>query len=176
MGRPGRVVSDFVLMDGVGATLMNMGLAGIACVIYILLIRGDFSGPVVGAVLTVFGFSAFGVHLRNFLPPLVGVYLSTFLTVYQPDTPGIQLAAIFAAGLAPIAGQFGIFVGILAGFFHAVVAMCTSQIYGGLNLYNNGFSAGWVAIFIVPVVESFMQNYKRERGKGSKDARRKKDC
>ncbi len=176
MGRPGRVVSDFVLMDGVGATLMNMGLAGIACVIYILLIRGDFSGPVVGAVLTVFGFSAFGVHLRNFLPPLVGVYLSTFLTVYQPDTPGIQLAAIFAAGLAPIAGQFGIFVGILAGFFHAVVAMCTSQIYGGLNLYNNGFSAGWVAIFIVPVVESFMQNYKRKRGKGSKDARRKKDC
>lgn len=175
MGRPGRAVSDFVLMDGVGATLMNMGFVGIACVVYIMLIGGDFSGPVVGAILTVFGFSAFGIHIRNFLPPLIGVYLSTFLTIYKPDTPSVQLAALFSAGLAPIAGQFGIAAGLVSGFFHAVVAMCTSQIYGGLNLYNNGFSAGWVAIFMVPVLESLRQNYKRERGKGGNGSRGKEN-
>ena len=38
--------------------------------------------------------------------------------------------------------------------------------YGGLNLYNNGFSAGWVAIIIVPVVESFMRHFEdRKRRK-----------
>lgn len=165
MRHPGRAVADFVLMDGAGATLMNMGLVGIVCVSYILLVGGDFSGPVVGAILTVFGFAAFGVHIRNYLPVLAGVYLSTFLTIYTPDTPGIQLAAIFAAGLAPIAGQFGIIAGMIAGFLHAVIVMCTAQMYGGLNLYNNGFSAGWVAIFMVPVVESFMKHFKERKRK-----------
>ncbi len=163
MGRPGRAVADFVLMDGAGATLMNMGLVGIVCELYILLVGGDFSGPIVGAVLAVFGFSAFGVHIKNYLPVLAGVYLSTFFTVFSPDTPGIQLAAVFSAGLAPIAGQFGVLAGMIAGFLHAAVVMCTGQMYGGLNLYNNGFSAGWVAIIMVPVIESFMKHFKERK-------------
>ena len=41
--------------------------------------------------------------------------------------------------------------------------MCTSQMYGGLNLYNNGFSAGWVAIIMVPVIESILMEYERRK-------------
>ena len=163
MSRPGRAVTDFVLMDGAGPALMNMGLVGMVCEGYILLTGGDFSGPVVGAILTVFGFAAFGVHIKNYLPVLAGVYISTFFTVFSPDTPGIQLAAVFAAGLSPVAGQFGIAAGLIAGFLHAAVVMCTGQMYGGLNLYNNGFSAGWVAIIMVPVTESFMKHFKERK-------------
>lgn len=163
--RPGRAVSDFVLLDGAGPTLMNMGLVGTVCVTYIVLAGGDFSGPVVGSILAMFGFAAFGVHVRNYLPVLAGVYLSTFLSVFTPDTPGIQLAAIFAAGLAPIAGQFGVVAGVVAGFLHSAIVMCTAPMYGGLNLYNNGFSAGWVAIVMIPVVESFMKHFYERRGK-----------
>lgn len=165
MRRPGRAVSDFVLLDGAGPTLINMGLVGIVCETYIILIGGDFSGPVVGSILAMFGFAAFGVHVRNYLPVLAGVYLSTFLSVFTPDTPGIQLAAIFAAGLAPIAGQFGVVAGVIAGFLHSAIVMCTAPMYGGLNLYNNGFSAGWVAIVMIPVVESFMKHFYERRGK-----------
>lgn len=164
MKHPGRAVADFVMMDGAGVTLVNMGMIGIICVTYILLVGGDFSGPVAGAILAAFGFAAFGVHARNYLPVLAGVFLSTFATRFEPDTPGIQLAAVFAVGLAPIAGQFGITAGIIAGFLHSAIVMCTSQMYGGLNLYNNGFSAGWVAIIMVPVIESFMKHfYERKR-------------
>lgn len=164
MKHPGRAVADFVMMDGAGVTLVNMGMIGIICVTYILLVGGDFSGPVAGAILAAFGFAAFGVHARNYLPVLAGVFLSTFATRFEPDTPGIQLAAVFAVGLAPIAGQFGITAGIIAGFLHSAIVMCTSQMYGGLNLYNNGFSAGWVAIIMVPVMESFMKHfYERKR-------------
>ena len=166
MKHSGRVVTDFVLMNGVSATLMNMGIIGIVSMTYIILIGGDLSGPVVGGILTAFGFSAFGVHIRNFLPVLLGVYLSTFITQFHADTPGIQLAAIFAVGLAPIAGQFGVLAGIFAGFLHAIIVMYTSEMYGGLNLYNNGFSAGWVAILMVPVMESFKRHL-NERKKGS---------
>lgn len=160
---PGRAVADFVLMDGAGPTLMNMGLVGILCECYILLTGGDFSGPVVGAMLAVFGFSAFGVHVRNYFPVLAGVYISTFFTIFSPNTPSIQLAAIFSAGLSPIAGQFGVVAGIMAGILHASMVVCTTSMYGGLNLYNNGFSAGWVAVILVPVIESFMKHFKERK-------------
>lgn len=161
--RPGRAVTDFVLMDGASPTMMNMGLVGIICTTYILLIGGDFSGPVVGAILMAFGFSAFGAHVKNYLPVLAGVYLFTFVSQYNPTTPGIQLAAIFGVGLSPIAGQFGIIAGILAGMLHSAIAMCTARFYGGLNLYNNGFSAGWVAIFLIPMLESIISNYRNRK-------------
>ncbi len=165
LSRPGRAVSDFILMDGAGPALMNMGLMGAVCTTYILLIGGDFSGPVVGAIMMVFGFSAFGAHVKNYLPVLLGVWLFTFVSRYEPTTPGIQLAAIFGIGLSPIAGQFGIPAGILAGILHSAVAMCTAQIYGGLNLYNNGFSAGWVAVVLVPALESFIKRYNSRKRK-----------
>ena len=162
---PGRAVADFVLMEGVGNTLMNMAMVGAVCETYIYLIGGDLSGPVVGAILTAFGFAAFGAHVKNYVPVLLGVYLSTYLNQFTPETPGVQLAAIFAVGLGPIAGRFGVIAGILAGMLHVAIATCTSQMYGGLNLYNNGFSAGWVAIIMVPVLESFMLEYKNRKRK-----------
>lgn len=162
---PGRAVADFVLMDGSGPTLMNMALVGSICLTYILLIGGDLSGPVLGGIWMAFGFAAFGAHVKNYLPILAGVFLSTFISRYDVRTPGIQLAALFGVGLAPIAGQFGAAAGILAGILHSAIVMCTSQMYGGLNLYNNGFSAGFVAIFMVPSIESFMQHYELRKGK-----------
>lgn len=169
--RPGRAVTDFVVMDGVGPTMMNMGLVGAICTTYILLIGGDFSGPVIGSVLMAYGFAAFGAHVKNYIPVLLGVYLFTCLSRHEPTAPGIQLAAIFGVGLAPIAGQFGFFAGILTGMVHSAVVMCTADMYGGLNLYNNGFSAGWVAIFMVPALESLKKNIgdKRKVRKMRKD-------
>lgn len=168
MRHPGRVVSDFVLMEGVPATLVNMGIVGILCTTYILLIGGDLSGPVVGAILTAFGFAAFGVHARNYLPVLLGVFLSTFMNHMVPTTPGLQMGAVFAAGLAPVAGQFGIPAGIIAGMLHAAVVVCTSSLYGGLNLYNSGFSTGLVAIVLVPALESFLKGYQTKKERKNK--------
>lgn len=164
---PGRAVADFPLMEGTGSTLMNMALVGTICTAYICLVGGDFSGPVVGAILSAFGFAAFGAHVKNYVPILGGVFLSTFLTRFETTTPGMQLAAVFAVGLSPIAGQFGPLAGVLAGMLHAVIVMCTAQMYGGLNLYNNGFSAGWVAIIMVPALESFIREA-RNRTKPSR--------
>jgi flagellar biosynthesis protein FlhB len=107
----------------------------------------------------VFGFAAFGAHLRNYLPVLLGVYLSTFFSQYAPNDAGMLIAAFFVVGIAPIAGQFGPIWGIISGMLHSCIVMCTSTMYGGLNLYNNGFSCGWVAIVMIPIIESFMRGY-----------------
>ena len=166
MRHPGRAIADFVIMDGPGATLMNMAVVGILAETYILLIGGDLSGPVQGAVFMAFGYGAFGAHIKNYFPVLCGVFFSCFLTQYLPTTPGIQIAAVFCIGLSPIAGQFGPMAGIAAGFLHSAIVMYTSQMYGGLNLYNNGFSCGWVAIIMVPLIESFMSRFEHRRSSG----------
>lgn len=160
MKHPGRAVADFALMNGAGTTLINMGIMGCICTSYILLVGGDLCGPVVGAILTAFGFAAFGAHPKNYLPVLAGIYIGTFFNHMLPTTPGIQMGAIFAVGLSPIAGQFGIVAGMLAGMLHGAVVVCTSELYGGLNLYNNGFSTGLVAIILVPILESFIKGFK----------------
>lgn len=165
MRHPGRAVADFVLMDGAGSTFVNMSLVGFAGLIYIFFIDGDLSGPVVGAMLTAFGFAAFGAHPKNYLPILFGVYLSTFFNKFGATTPALQLAAMFAVGVAPIAGQFGVVAGLFAGALHVAIVTCTSSMYGGLNLYNNGFSCGWVAIFMVPLLESFIKRYELKKMK-----------
>ncbi len=170
---PGRAVADFVLMDGEGATLINMGLVAITGLTYIQATNGDLSGPVVGSIFTAFGFAAFGAHIKNYIPVLAGVFLYAFISHYQIAAPSSQLAALFAVGLGPIAGQFGVLAGIVAGMLHLAVVMCTSEMYGGLNLYNNGFSAGWVAVFMVPVVESLVRNYEDRKHKKSRKTNRK---
>ena len=163
MKHPGRSIADFVIMDGPGVTLMNMAIIGFVVETYVLLIGGDLSGPVQGAVLMVFGYGAFGAHLKNYLPVLAGVLISCLFTQYAPTTPGILIASVFCVGLAPIAGQFGVLSGIVAGILHAAIVMYSSQLYGGLNLYNNGFSCGWVAIIMVPIIESFMSRFEHRR-------------
>ena len=168
MRHPGRAVADFVLMDGAPTALVNMGIIGILCTTYIVLVGGDLSGPVVGAILTAFGFAAFGAHAKNYLPVLAGVFLSTFINHMQPTTPGIQMGAVFAVGLSPIAGQFGIPAGIIAGMLHAAVVVCSSSLYGGLNLYNNGFSTGLVAIVLVPTLESFIKGFQTKKERKNK--------
>lgn len=164
MRHPGRAVADFVMMDGRGNTLMNMGLMGILAEAYIICIDGDLSGPILGCILTLFGFSAFGAHIRNYLPVLAGVILATFFMVPNLTDERMQIAALLVVGAAPIAGEFGVLAGVISGMLHVAIVMSTSQMYGGLNLYNNGFSTGWVAIFMVPFLESFMERFgKRDK-------------
>ena len=159
---PGRAIADFVMMDGRGNTLMNMGLMGMVVEVYILCIGGDLSGPVLGSILTLFGFSAFGAHIKNYLPVLAGVVLATLFMTPDLTDERMQIAAVLVVGVAPIAGEFGVIAGLISGMLHVAIVMCTSQMYGGLNLYNNGFSTGWVAIFMVPFLESFMKRFGRK--------------
>ena len=74
------------------------------------------------------------------------------------------LALLFSTTLAPIAGEFGILCGVLAGFLHASVALNVGIVYGGMNLYNNGFAGGIVAMFLVPVIQSIRDRRARAKG------------
>ncbi len=149
---PGRAPSDFIAMAGFGATLANMGLTGMIGVIYVLAIGGDLNGPVIGAILCIVGFSAYGKHPRNIVPIMAGVFIASLAKPWSASDPSAQLAALFGTTLAPIAGRFGWGWGLVAGFVHSSAAMSVGPLHAGLNLYNNGFAAGIVASVLVPVI------------------------
>ena len=71
-------------------------------------------------------------------------------------------AVLFCTGLAPIAGQFGVFWGMVAGFLHMTIVQNTSILHGGMNLYNNGFAAGLVCVLLLPIIEALRSRSKEE--------------
>lgn len=156
----GRAPSDYLRMFGAGPVLVNMGINGLLGMGYIVLVNGDLNGPTVGGILTLMGFSAFGKHARNILPVMLGVYLGAYGMHLSPDYPTLQLAGLFGTTLAPISGHFGWPFGILAGFIHASLVLQTGGPVAGLNLYNNGFSGGLIAIVLYPVLTAVLRHRK----------------
>ncbi|WP_066457882.1 MULTISPECIES: DUF1576 domain-containing protein [Anaerotruncus] len=153
----GRAVADFVLLDDYPVTLINMGIVGAFATVYVLVVGGSLNGPTIGGILSICGFGAFGKHLRNIIPVMAGVVLSSFFMVWRLSDPDVLLAALFSTGLAPIAGQFGWKWGVIAGVVHASVVLNVGFLHGGLNLYNNGFAAGLVCIVLIPLIEALQK-------------------
>ena len=92
------------------------------------------------------------------------MWLASQLKIWSITDPSSSLALLLSTTLAPIAGEFGVLAGILAGFLHSSVALNVGIVYGGMNLYNNGFAGGLVAIFLVPVIQSIMDRRARAKG------------
>ncbi|MEL4894868.1 DUF1576 domain-containing protein [Crocosphaera sp. Alani8] len=150
----GQAPTDFIALVGFGPTLVNMGLCGLIGLIYILLVKADLNGPTMAGLFTIIGFAAFGKHPKNIIPIMMGIFLGTLTrSVNANEAPSI-LAALFGTSLAPIAGKFGWFLGVLAGLIHSSAVLSVGIPKAGLNLYNNGFVAGIVATVMVPVIIS----------------------
>lgn len=159
----GQLVADFFDLYGYGITLLNMGVMGIIFTTYILLIGGELSGPVVGGILTVVGFSSFGKHPKNTIPILVGARLAVLLNIYDENSASSLMIMLFGTNLAPICGKYGFIAGTIAGFVHVAVVSNLAYLHGGLNLYNNGFAGGFVAATLVPLYDSIILAYKRRK-------------
>ena len=65
--------TDYYKTEGGSATLINMGVNGLASMIILVALGGELNGPTIGSIFTVVGFSATGKHLRNILPVMAGV-------------------------------------------------------------------------------------------------------
>lgn len=68
----GQAPSVLVDLAGLDTALLNIGLAGLLAMAYILAIDGDISGPVIAGLLFAAGFGAFGKHPFNIMPVILG--------------------------------------------------------------------------------------------------------
>lgn len=170
---------NFIQQFGFGTSLINMGVIGLASCLYVDLTSvGQLNGPVYACIFTAAGFAAAGVTIREFIPTLAGVALSSFLGgginallvggnfldggLLRMGSRSMLLAAIFSCGLAPVVGTFGWLAGVFVGMVHSFLVPLTGSLHGWMSLYNNGFSMGIIVVFIFPMY-SRLKIGKRER-------------
>lgn len=147
----GRLVTDFYLLYGHNA-YFNMGIMGMLGTAATLLLGAELNGVTLAGIFTMMGFGAFGKHLRNAIPVMAGAIIFAYINEAPPTEPANICAILFCTGLAPVAGQYGWFWGLVAGMLHCTIVSHVGLLTGGLNLYNNGFAAGFVALVLVPVI------------------------
>lgn len=153
----GRTVTDFTYLLGYGLTFMNMGAMGMMSVLLVTILHGTINGPVLAAIFTVVGFSAFGKHFKNSTPVILGVLIAAIYLKLDLSSTAVIISILFSTTIAPISGTYGPVVGVLAGVLHLAVVTNIGVVHGGINLYNNGFSGGLVAGFLVPIVDAFIK-------------------
>lgn len=157
----GRLPSDFADRISTRGALLNSGLMGLLYWCMMLVIGAPFNGPVLGGLFTIMGFSFFGKHPKNTIPVVIGILLAILLFDKNMLAPAPLLAILFGTALAPLAGEFGPVIGIVAGFLHMVLVERTGVWHGGMDLYNNGFAAGLTATLIVSIIDWYKSQSNR---------------
>ena len=176
---------DFTDKFGMPLCLINIAIYGFAILVYLNVIfvlpsvwttlpaGVGFTGATAGIVFAALTFAADGQHIRNVLPIVVG-YVSLFaITViiclavgadipWTLSTQAYINGLAFATGLCPIAGRYGFKYGIIAGMMSAVICSVTSAMHGGFVLYNGGFTAGLTALILIPVLDYYHVEPKRD--------------
>lgn len=148
----GRTMTDYYLIYK-NTAFFNMGILGMLCLGYILIIDGDLNGAVIALLLCVVAFGSLGKHVLNIVPIIIGVIIGVSFKKTPLNTPIILLTTLGSTTLAPIAGQFGFIAGIISGFIHLTLMINIGHLSGGINLYNNGFIGGIVAITLLPIID-----------------------
>jgi hypothetical protein len=134
---------------------INMAVLMVFATSIVLALGADLNGPTLAGILTMTGFGSLGKHVKNVAPIVIGAIISAYANRWDPTAPANILAILFSSGLAPFAGAFGPIWGLIAGFIHVNIAVYVGDLNGGLNLYNNGFAACFVVMFLLPIVSIF---------------------
>jgi hypothetical protein len=152
---PGNLPTDFYKDFGLAATLFNVGTIGLLSLFLVIALNFPLSGPMVAGIFTFMAFGSYGKHIRNALPVITGLILASAIPGFSLINLGPSIAVFFVTALAPVAGKFGLFYGLLAGFLHLLIAPQALALQGGFDLYNNGFTAGLVAGIVVVIAQQF---------------------
>ena len=156
---PARLVSDFVAVEGVGATLFNVVAVGFLGYFFLLLNGLEITGAALAALFTMMGFAFFGKTLFNCIPIMAGVSLSALIVKKKPRDyaliamfgtamgPLITFLA-FEVGVRPVFALPGSFlIGLGIGIILPPIAITMLRLHQGYNLYNIGLTAGFVGLF-----------------------------
>lgn len=158
----GRAPDDFFSSFGKETVLVNMAINGLVYLVIMLVLKVEITGPILAGLFTILGFSAFGKHLKNSLMVSVGVLFAAYFAGSDLSSLTVALPILFVTSLAPLAGYYGIIAGLIGGALHFNLVTVVFDLHNGMNLYNNGFSSGFVAAFLSPIMEIF-EDYRNSR-------------
>lgn len=161
------LITDYVLIAGPGAALMNSALVTAITAVLLKLSREPFNGFSLVVIGLMSGFSLFGKNFVNIWPILLGTWL--YAKSRREHFGKYISVGLLATALAPAVSYIGldngwgnpaagILVGIIIGFIMPPLSAYTYKIQNGMNLYNVGFACGLVAFLLVPLISSMGAN------------------
>lgn len=157
------LITDYVLIAGPGAALMNSALVTAITTVLLKLSREPFNGFSLVVIGLMSGFSLFGKNFVNIWPILLGtwLYAQSRREHFGKYVPVGLLATALAPAVSYIAldngwgnPAAGLVTGVVIGFIMPPLSAYTYKIQNGMNLYNVGFACGLVAFLLVPLISS----------------------
>ena len=175
-----KTIWDFSSYYGKHVFLMNVGVFGLFILAYYNLIGAPFNGVTFGIVICMLATCNSGSHPGNVWPIVLGYVLAnvtfgtfSYLIGGNFTTPlnsqSIIVGLCYANGLSPIADKYGWKQGVIAAFLHYLLVTSVPNLHGGFCLYNGGFTAALVCIFLLPKLEKYCQLKEPVRQRKSED-------
>lgn len=159
----GTLLTDYMIVGGVGAALINGSFIGILGYIILKINKVSFSGPAIASVFTMTGFGFFGKNLWSVVPIILGTYL--YSKVKKQKFKSHIFPALFGTALVPLVTQVAfefqwgflasISIGIISGFIISPISSHLLIVNEGYNLYNTGFAAGFIGLLFVSIFRNF---------------------
>lgn len=164
---PDFLITDYVAVGGVGATLINASLVMIAGLVMMYFSGNSITGGSFAGLGLLLGFAMFGKNIANIWPIFLGtfvysifckepfsknIYFSFFGTALAPIiTATVQIEAF------PVPVRFicAILVGMVIGIAMPPICSRVFSAHIGYSLYNGGFTAGIIATIIMSVYKCF---------------------
>ena len=146
--------------------LMNMGVFGLFILAYYNLIGASFNGVTFGLIFCMLCTCNSGSRPTNVWPIMLGYVVASSVTGWLSALLGgnftlavnaqaIVIGLCYANGLSPICDKYGWAYGFVASMIHYCLVTLVPGLHGGFCLYNGGFTAIFVCIILVPVLEKF---------------------
>lgn len=167
-GQSAQLINDFTVYS-MGGTFVNAASVGALALILVYFASVNLSGPTLATILTMIGFSFFGTTLLNSIPIIVGVYLASR---YSKQSFGsYSIIALFGTAIGPVVTfiiftsnlsflisiPLGLTLGVLIGFILPALASSMLQLHQGYNLYNMGFTCGFLGLFIAGILNAILR-------------------
>ena len=152
--------------QGTAVFLMNAGVFGLFILGYYNLIQAPFNGVTFGLIFCMLCTCNSGSRPTNVWPIMLGYVVAAFATKWLSPLLGgnftlainaqaIVVGLCYANGLSPICDKYGWHFGFVAAMIHYCIVTLVPGLHGGFCLYNGGFTAIFVCIIFVPVLEKF---------------------
>jgi len=161
------LITDYIEIAGIGASLVNSAIISLIYVFYLMYNKVTPIGSTIMSFWMLSGFSFFGKNLFNIWPVVLGGYLySKFrrehFTKYAVVTmlatslsPAVSQIAFEERIPLPLGLLLGFALGVFLGFIMSPISDNAMHSHHGYNLYNVGFAAGIIAIMIRVVLKAF---------------------
>ncbi len=165
------LISDYMVIGNIGATLVNCGLTTIASIIVAKIADVEMDGLTIAAIFTIAGFALFGKNVYNIWAIYLGSYLYALYTGERFRK--YSAAAFFGTALGPLISQIsfgaglplvqgiilGNIAGIVAGFIIPPMAAHFPKFHQGFSLYNIGFTAGMTGFLFMSLLRAFGKDH-----------------